>query len=148
MAAYGHARTTLDLDLVVEDNAQKTLIIFMESQGYETVYRSVGYSNHIHSDPNLGRVDFVYVAGETGQRLFSSAKSIRGPQGLLVLVPKAEHLAAMKVVAMKHDPTRVFHEMDDIRFLLNLPGVNREEIRGYFEKHGMGERFEELKRML
>jgi len=148
MAAYGHARTTFDLDIVVEENAQDTLIAFMESQGYETLHCSSGYSNHLHNDPDLGMVDFVYVAGETGQRLFGAARSVSGPQGLPVLVPKAEHLAAMKVVAMKHDPARIFHEMDDIRFLLGLAGVDGEEIRGYFEKHGMGERFEELKKTL
>jgi hypothetical protein len=35
-------------------------------------------------------------------------------------------------------------KMADIRFLLGLPGVDRTEIRMYFERHGMKERFDEL----
>lgn len=45
---------------------------------------------------------------------------------------------------MKNDPSRTFQEMADIRFLLGLPGVDRTEIRTYFERHGMKERFDEL----
>jgi hypothetical protein len=148
MAAYGRVRTTLDLDIVVEEGAQDNLIAYMESEGYKTLYRSAGFSNHTHSDPQMGRVDFVYVEDETSRQLFSAARTVRGPGGFNVLVPKPEHIAAMKVVAMKHDSSRVFHELDDIRFLLTLPDVDPEEIRGYFEKHGMGESYEQLRQTL
>lgn len=71
-----------------------------------------------------------------------------GPGGLQVLVPKPEHLAALKVLAMKNDPARIFQEMADIRFLLTVPGVDRHEIRDYFERQGLKERFDELERTL
>lgn len=61
-----------------------------------------------------------------------------------VPVPRPEHLVAMKVVAMKNDPTRTFQDMADIRFLAGLQGVDREEIRSQFEKHGLLERYREL----
>ena len=35
------------------------LVAFLESLGYETLYRSAGYSNHVHALPDLGRLDFV-----------------------------------------------------------------------------------------
>jgi hypothetical protein len=59
-------------------------------------------------------------------------------------VPRPEHLAAMKVFAMKNDPSRTFRELEDIRFLLTLDGVDREMVRGYFEKHGLGHRHDEI----
>jgi hypothetical protein len=62
----------------------------------------------------------------------------------MTLVPKPEHLAAMKVHAMSNDPSRVFQDMADIQFLMKLPGVDREEIRRYFEDAGQLERFHEL----
>ena len=46
LAAYGLARTTLDLDLVVESRAQADLIAFLESVGFATLHRSTGYSRH------------------------------------------------------------------------------------------------------
>jgi hypothetical protein len=148
LAAYGLARTTLDLDLVVDAAAQDALIKFLESRGYETLHRSTGYSNHLHPDPALGRLDFAYVRGETSRELFSSCRLARGPGGLEVPLPKPEHLAAMKVLAMKNDPGRLFQEMADIRFLLTLPRVDRDEVRGYFARHGLEERFDELEKTL
>ncbi len=144
LAAYGLVRATLDLDLAVEAGAQPGLVDFMEARGYETLHRSEGYSNHLHPDPELGRVDFVYVRGETARKLFAGSALAVGPGGVEIAVPKAEHLIAMKVQAMKNDPERSFQELADIRSLLALPGVDREEVRGYFRKHGLERRFDDL----
>jgi hypothetical protein len=62
-------------------------------------------------------------------------------------VPRPEHLAAMKIHAMKNDPSRTFQELADIQYLLRLPGVDELEIRGYFEKSGLLEKFDELKKL-
>jgi hypothetical protein len=48
LTAYGHPRLTLDLDVVTEAAAPDTLVAFMESQGFVTLHRSSGYSNHRH----------------------------------------------------------------------------------------------------
>jgi hypothetical protein len=148
LAAYGLPRTTFDLDLVVDGDRQRDLIEFLESAGYETLYRSVGYSNHLHGDPALGRVDVIYVRGDTRDTIFREARLLPGPGGSTIPVPRPEHLAAMKVQAITNDATRTFGDLADIRFLLGLPGVDRCEIEGYFLKHGMGERFRELESTL
>lgn len=144
IAMYGHPRTTLDLDLIVESTIQEDLIRWLESLGYRTLHRSSGYSNHTHPEPPWGELDFVYVQGETAKKLFSCCRMAPGPGGLIVPVPRPEHIAALKVTAMKNDPNRTFREQEDIRFLLSLPGVDRREVRGYFERHGLTERFDEL----
>lgn len=146
LAAYGLPRTTIDLDLVVESSAQEDLIRFLESRGYEMLHRSSGYSNHRHSDLDWGNVDFVYVGGETSQTLFAAARLSMGPGGHPMPLPKPEHLAALKVLAMKNDPSRTFQDMADIRFLIDLPGVDRHEIRSYFDRHGLRDRFDELEK--
>jgi hypothetical protein len=148
LAAYGMARTTLDVDLVVDGEAQEELVAFLSRLGYTTLHRSEGYSNHEHADPDWGGVDIVYVRGETSERLFEGARTVLGPRGRELPVPRPEHLAAMKVLAMKNDPTRTFQELADIRFLLELPGVDRGEVRGYFESHGLAERYRELEATL
>ncbi|HYU35380.1 MAG TPA: hypothetical protein VEW48_24775 [Thermoanaerobaculia bacterium] len=141
---YGLPRTTLDLDLIVESTAQEHLVRWLESLGYQTLHRSSGYSNHSHPEPAWGELDFVYVQGETAEKLFSDCQHSPGPGGLIVPVPRPEHLAALKVTAMKNDPERTFREQEDIRFLLSLPGVDRREVRSYFERYGLAERFDEL----
>ncbi len=148
LAAYGFARTTLDLDLVVEARGRDDLIAFIESLGFATLHRSTGYSNHLHSDPAWGRLDCVYAGGATSEQLFAACRVAKAPGGLALPVPKPEHLAALKVVAMKNDPARVFQDMADIRFLLQLPQVDRQEVRGYFERHGMPERFDDIAKTL
>ena len=93
--AYGLTRATRDLDFAAEASVQEKLIAYLSACGYETLHRSAGYSNHLHSDPALGRLDFVYVDGPTAEILFGSAHELLGPDGLRVPVPKAEHLATM-----------------------------------------------------
>ena len=144
LAAHGLPRATLDLGLLVPAATQDELIAFMEGLGYETLHRSTGYSNHLHADESMGRVDFVYVRGKTADNIFRSASRTAGPGGVSVLVPRPEHLAAMKVLAMKNDPERRFQELADIARLLELPGVDREEIREHFVKHGLEDHWDEL----
>jgi hypothetical protein len=148
LAAYGLPRTTLDLDLVVEHRAQDELVSFLEEQGFETLHRSRGYSNHLHPDSARGRVDFLYVRGSTADRLFAEGESKPGPRGLTVPVPKPEHLIALKVQAIKNDPARSFQDLADIRYLVSLPGVDHEEVRRYFEQRGLLDHFRELQRTL
>ena len=146
--AYGLSRATSDLDFVTEAGVRERLVRHLESLGYETLYTSPGYSNHLHPDPDMGRVDLIYVAGETARRLFESPGASLRLGGHELKVPRAEHLAAMKVHAMKNDPGRTLQEMADIRFLLQLDGVDEGEIQGYFEKAGLSDKFDEIKRSI
>jgi len=143
--AYGLSRATSDLDFVTESRVRERLVIFLESLGYETLYSSPGYSNHLHPKAEMGRVDLIYVEGETTRQLFESPGASFSLGGHDLKVPRAEHLAAMKVHAMKNDPGRAFQEMADIRFLLQLDGVDEREIQEYFEKAGLREKFDEIK---
>ena len=146
--AYGLSRATSDLDFVTESNVRERLVTFLESLGYETLYSSPGYSNHLHPQAELGRVDVIYVDGETARRLFESPGASLRLGGYELKVPRPEHLAAMKVHAMKNDPGRTLQEMADIRFLLQLDGVDEREIREYFEKAGLREKFDEIKKTI
>ncbi len=148
LAAHGLARLTLDLDLVVDADAQTELVSFMEALGFETLHCSAGYSNHLHLDSIRGRIDFVYVRGPTRDLLFAEAETRLGPRGIPVLVPKPEHLIAMKLRAIKSDSSRTFQDLADIRYLASLPGVDHDEIRRQFERHGLLDRYYELERTL
>jgi hypothetical protein len=144
MAAYGLARTTLDLDFVAERSAQEAIVRHLEAQGYRTLYRSEGYSNHQHDDAERGRVDFAYVSGETAQRLFAQVRQVSGPGGSAIQVPSPEHVAAMKVHAMANDTTRKDHELADLRFLLALPDIDREAVREQFVRRGKEDEWDDL----
>lgn len=148
LAVYGNPRLTLDLDIVTEGEAQEALVAWMEAAGYSTLYRSSGFSNHQHADRSQGRVDFIYVRDETASKLFAGIAVAPGPGGRPVPVPRKEHLIAMKVQAMKNDPSRTWQEMADIVYLIKLDGTNRDEAREYFVKAGLHDKWEELSRGL
>jgi len=145
VAVYGAARTTLDVDIVVDGQAQDAVIDFLEARGYQTLHRSTGYSNHLHRDPDLGRVDVVYLRGETSRRVFSEMNVRLGPQGASIPVPRPEHIAAMKAFSIRNDPRREARELADIEALLHAPDVNRAEIREYLTRYGLEDLLERLK---
>lgn len=147
LSAYGYSRATHDLDFAVDSTGRRDLISFLESLGYETLYASEGYSNHVHPLPGMGRVDCIYVGEPTATNLFEGAAAM-AIFGKAIRVPRPEHLAAMKMLAMKNDPTRTFQEMADLQHILGLPGVDLDEIRGHFERYGLLEKFHELRRIL
>jgi hypothetical protein len=48
---------------------------------------------------------------------------------------------------MKNDSGRTPQEMADIQVLLQVPGIDEVEVRGYFERAGLVERHHEIKRL-
>ena len=146
--AYGISRATFDLDLVTESAAQDALIAFLEAEGYETLHRSEGFSNHHRRGQGGDRLDFVYVDLDTSRKLFPACRPLLELGGRQALVPRPEHLVAMKVQAMKNDPKRALQDMADVLELLRLPDVDLEEARGYFLRAGLHEEFDAIQRRL
>lgn len=146
--AYGLTRATLDFDLVTEARVQHALVGHLIALGYETLHASEGFSNHLHPDPAWGRVDVIYVDAGTAELLFAGCTRTFELAGQRLCVPRPEHLAAMKAQAIRNDPTRLWRDLADVRELLSLPGVDRSEIRSYFEHAGLTERFDELDRQV
>jgi predicted nucleotidyltransferase len=144
LKAYGYSRATQDVDFLVRIEDQQKIIRHLESLGYETLYSSRGFSHHLHPLSRLGRVDFVYVAGDTADVLFAATRCLLLLDEISIPVVKLEHLIALKVYAMQNDPDRTFQEMADIQHLMRVPGIDRDEVRGYFARFGQLEKYYEL----
>ncbi|MFN0064441.1 MAG: hypothetical protein ACKVPX_18190 [Myxococcaceae bacterium] len=148
LQAHGMSRATFDVDLVLVASEQGKLVAFVESLGYATLHRSPGFSNHVHQDTALGRLDFIYVDAETGRKLLApTGVEWKLSNGKSIQVPRPEHLIAMKVHAAKNDPQRLYKELADIQFLLGLPGVDTGAAAKYFREAGMEDKLDELKRL-
>jgi hypothetical protein len=137
MQAWGHSRLTKDVDFAVEAAERSRVVAFAEALGYETLYVSAAFSNHASNDPRLGRVDFMYVAGTTAERMFGASTMRRVVRDVDAPVVSPEHLAMMKAIAMKNFPHRALFEGEDVRILLNVPGVDRAAIRDYYASQGL-----------
>lgn len=148
LIAYGMGRTTNDLDLIVPAAAQQLVVSTLEARGYETLSCSPGFSNHLHRDPRLGRVDFIYVDPQTADKLFAEGRRQRVAGLGEIVVPSAVHLIAMKVHAIKSNPARRLRDLADIQFLLRSGEVNVERARHYFEAAGMNGDWDEVAKTL
>jgi hypothetical protein len=144
LKAYGYTRATQDVDFIARQKDQKKIIVNLESLGFETLYSSTGYSNHLHPLSGLGRIDFVYVKGDTSESIFKEAVRILLFDNLTVPVVRPEHIVALKVFEMKNDPDRALREMADIKELLSLPEINLQEVQKYFKKYGQMERYYDI----
>ena len=142
--AWGHSQATFDLDLVTVSPAQAELVALLQGLGYETLHVSPGYSSHQHAEADWGGVDVVYVDSETAGLLFPACPKRLRLGAREAPVPRAEHLAAMKVQAMRNDPSRILPDLADVQYLLRLPGTDRGEVRGYFEKAGLLQWYDRL----
>ncbi len=142
LAVHGIGRPTADVDVAIAAESQDAFIAALEAAGFDTVHRSSGYSNHVRGHD---RVDVIYVRGETADRVFGDAL-FDGRGSLRIPVARPEHLAAMKVLAMKNDPDRAPGELRDLKELLGLPGVDREAIRAQMVRHGYEDWYEELEK--
>jgi len=137
MHAWGYSRSTNDIDFIVDGAARAKVIAFAESLGYETNYASEGFSNHSHTNRDRGKIDLLYVYGETADKVFSAASMRITAGDTSAPVLSAEHLAMMKALAMKNRPPRVLIDSPDVAFLLKLPATDRNAVRDYFEKIGL-----------
>jgi hypothetical protein len=144
VAAHGFSRTTFDIDIVAAQSVQPKLVEYLESEGFRTLHRSTGYSNHVHDDSELGRIDVVYVGGETRDKIFGGLSTCAGPGGIEIPVPRPEHLAAMKLFGIKNNPRRALQDLEDVARIMDLPGVDVAEIKAYFERYGLGELLDRL----
>jgi hypothetical protein len=142
--AYGYVRATQDIDFIVRSRDQERIVGFLKSLGYETIYCSTGFSNHVHPVSGLGRIDFVYVKGETANRIFQDAVRRSILSGLVLPVADARHIVALKVFAMKNDPDRTLREIADIYYLIRSAGLDPLEVRPFFVKHGLMEKYREI----
>ena len=48
---------------------------------------------------------------------------------------------------MKEAPERTWQDLVDSGYLFRLDGIDRDEVRGYFERAGLEERWHELTRI-
>ena len=86
----------------------------------------------------------MYVDAETAGLLFPRCPRRLTLDGREAPVPRAEHLAAMKVQAVRNDPSRLLQGLADVQYLLGLPGTDRAEVRRYFERAFMLEWYDRL----
>jgi len=135
LALHGLSRLTMDLDVVVDGERQAQVLECLDQLGYRRLHVSRGYSNHLHPEPSWGRVDVLYVRGDTREKVLEEAKPQSGPREITVPVVDPEHLIAMKVFACRSSPGRRAQDLADIRGLAKVTAIPEERIRKIFARY-------------
>jgi hypothetical protein len=136
MHAYGYTRATRDVDFVVRRTDQDTIIGCIEAHGFTTMHRSQGFSNHQHGDDRT-RIDILYVDDATAGLIFADARLISLFDDAPIPVASPEHLVAMKLFAVKNDPSRTFKDLADIQELIRRCGLDAAVIRHYLRVYSL-----------
>lgn len=87
----------------------------------------------------------VYVDDDTSRKLFAEAEEVEIFAGSTALVPRAEHLIAMKVLAARNDPKRRLQEMADIAALMRACRITPDVVRHYFERNDLLDEWERIR---
>lgn len=145
--AWGRNRPTRDVDFAVDGDSCTRVLAFTESLGFVTRYISDAFSNHEHADPEWGHVDFMYLNGPTADAVFSAVSLKELVPGHPIPIASPEHLAMMKALAMKNFPHRALYEGEDVRTLLEVPGIDRQAVRDYFARHDLLDLFDAIEKL-
>jgi hypothetical protein len=135
ISLWGIARLTDDLDFVVPGDQEDSAVAALESIGFSVFRRTVGFANFARASDSPGRIDLLFVRGQTAIDLFSRVGQRSAGTQVLPVV-HAEHLVAMKLFAISRNPGRRARDLEDIRGLLARGAVDGPTILRYLERYG------------
>jgi predicted nucleotidyltransferase len=141
--AFGYTRATRDIDFITRIENQEKIVRYLTSLGFETIQRTTAFSNHRHPIGD-SRIDFMYVDGDTAEKIFSSVQKGMVFENIELPVVSPEHLIALKLFAAHNDGERKYRELADIHEIMRRVNVDRTAVRGYFRKYGFEENYEEI----
>jgi hypothetical protein len=147
--AFGHARLTLDLDLLVPRR---------DIQGWEALLAKFGFLRVNHEQPGFAQfvppfkdvwpVDLMLVNDDTFNQMFGEA-SEKVFNGVTIKVPSPLHLIALKLHALKHGkPEREAKDLTDLIEIVRLSHIDigNEAFRTLCEKYATTEWYERIRR--
>lgn len=124
--AYGYARYTKDLDLLINRDEKERWLCKLYEAGFTLVHDG-GNFLQLTSSASGGPVDFMLVNEQTFQRMEGEAGATKICD-FNFRVPSLNHLLALKIHALKYGPP--VRGLKDFSDVLHLIEVNRIEPLG------------------
>jgi predicted nucleotidyltransferase len=135
---HGYARTTTDVDIIVQVTDKDAWNELFESLGYRLNHDGGSFRQYLSREGTSWPVDLMLVNEASFQGMATAAKSVilEGAQMQLVSL---EHLLALKLHALKHTRIqRFFKDFDDVIHLVSIHkmDLHSQPIRDLFLKYG------------
>lgn len=130
LQAYGVARQTLDVDVLISEAHATAMDAALLHIGYSQVARSEIFARYRHPSVVLADVDILYVDSETARRMCQQARQCAVAE-TKCLVPVLPHLLGMKLHAIRTNPQREARDFADVVELVrsNPGSIGRDELQ-------------------
>jgi predicted nucleotidyltransferase len=125
--AHGHARTTLDVDLIVPDTSLLVWKSWAKNQGYQPAHETDAFLQFARVTPGSVPLDLMKADVATFTKLQANAREFSF-SGVSLPVVGLFHLLALKLHALK-TPTRKSFHAQDWADLVTLIRKNRVDLR-------------------
>lgn len=142
LAAYGVARATQDIDLLVDGSDKGKIKTLMINCGFTVIHES----EEVLQLGGIGQLDILFANRNATQEMLKNAGHIGQFPVPVVLL---EDLIGLKIQAYVNDPKRIFQDKADILALLqNNPNANYKVIKDYADIFDQWPAIEEIKEKL
>lgn len=125
--AYGYARFTKDLDLLINREEKERWLGKLYEAGFTLVHDGGNFLQLTAQKGEGEAVDFMLVNALTYQRMEAESKAAQ-IENRWFRVPSLDHLIALKIHALKHGPPR--RGLKDFTDILHLINVNHIDVYG------------------
>jgi hypothetical protein len=148
--AYCEPRATVDVDFLVSRDAQSRWRELLEDEGFKLIQDGKTF---LQFAPPYGvewRLDLMLVNPQTFGKLAAAARSVQ-VLGIDALIPRQEHLIALKLHALKHGhEERYEKDFGDVLALFRNTGLDprSESSAKLFEQFGTPKLYEHVLRRL
>jgi hypothetical protein len=126
LGALGYQRATMDIDFMVTEEDYKKIKPSICDSGYQEVVRTHTAAKLRAARTKLMDIDFLFVDQNTFHRVQKESK-MEYYQDSKLLVPKAEHLIALKLHAIQQQPE--LRELKDLNDIVELIRANQVDVR-------------------
>jgi hypothetical protein len=143
---YCEPRATLDVDFLVRKADQTSWSELLLAEGFKLMHDA---GTFVQFSPPYGvewRLDLMLVNDQTFEKLKQDAQPVQ-VLGISTLVPRPEHLIAMKLHALKHGHAKRFEkDLGDVLSLIRSASLNArsESFRRLVEQFGTMELYERI----
>lgn len=147
LGLLGHARATLDIDLLIHKDDLGKADTVMGKLGYRKDFSNENVAQYEHSQVPAGRVDFLLAFRAVSLSMLGRATSVPIDTGHKARVAAPEDVIGLKVQSLVNDPRRKNSDLADIEALLALHGkkVDWQKLSEYFILFGMKDLYDELR---
>lgn len=149
LGMLGAARTTMDLDFLVDADQLETLHAIMGNLGYARMAQTENVTRYSHADAQWGALDFLHAFRRPSREILARAKAYAVFDGRVsIRVAGPEDVIGFKVQAIANNPKRRKQEEADIERLMEVhrDRVDWTRIQAYYDLFDMGQDARELRK--